>query len=102
MVAPFAALESRVNNAVFARLANADVSIAGGPLFGGIFDDGYAAGSVGIVGMATSAPSVLAPSALVPAAPVGQAITVRGVAYVIASAEPDGTGATRLVLEAVL
>lgn len=99
-LAPFASLEARVNNAVFTRLANAEVSIAGGPLFGGIFADGSAVGSVGALGMATTDPSVMVPSAQVPLAPVGQAITVHGVPYVIAAAEPDGVGATRLALEA--
>lgn len=99
-IAPFAALESRVNNAVFTRLANAEVSIDGGSAIGGIFDDGYALGSVGPLGMSSSQPSVAVPSAQVPAQPVGKAITVNGVAYLVAAVEPDGVGSTRLLLEA--
>lgn len=98
-LAPFAALEARVNNAVFARLANAEVSIDGGSAIGGIFDDGYAPGAVGQLGMGSSRPSVVVPSAQVPAQPVGLAITVNGVAYLVAAAEPDGVGSTCLVLE---
>jgi hypothetical protein len=98
-LAPFAALESRVNNAVFARLANAEVSIEGGSAFGGIFDDGYALGSVGQLGMGASKPSVAVPSAQVPVEPAGKAITVNGVAYLVAAVEPDGVGSTRLLLE---
>ncbi len=98
-LAPFAAIESRVNAAVFARLANAEVSIDGGPLVAGIFDAEYAVGSVGDLGMASSSPAVLVPDAAVPSAPVGKPVTVRDVAYVIGAAEPDGVGATRLLLE---
>lgn len=96
---PFAALESRVNNAVFSRLANAAVSIDGGDAFSGIFDDGYTVGGVGPLSMGSSSPAVLVPSAQVPAAPVGKPITVNGVAYLVAASEPDGVGATRLLLE---
>lgn len=98
-IAPFAALESRVNNAVFARLANAEVSIEGGSAFSGIFDDGYALSAVGPLGMGTSKPSVAVPSAQVPMEPSGKAITVNGVAYLVAAVEPDGVGSTRLLLE---
>lgn len=98
-LAPFAALESRVNNAVFTRLANAEVSIDGGSAIGGIFDDGYALGAVGPLGMSSSQPSVAVPSAQVPEHPVGKAITINGVDYVVAAVEPDGVGSTRLLLE---
>ncbi len=98
-LAPFAALEARVNNAVFARLANAEVSIDGGSAIGGIFDDGYALGAVGPLGMGSSQPSVAVPSSQVPAQPVGKAITVNGVAYLVAAVEPDGVGSVHLLLE---
>ena len=100
--APFAALEARVNNAVFARLPNAEVSIDGAPAFGGIFDEGAAVGSVGPLGMADTRPSVLVPSAQVPSAPVGLGAVVNGVAYLIGAVEPDGAGAVRLLLESAL
>lgn len=101
-LAPFAALESRVNNAVFTRLANAEVSIDGGSAFGGIFDDGYAPGAVGPLGMASSQPSVVVSATRVPAQPVGKAVTVNGIAYQVAAVEPDGVGSTRLLLEVFL
>lgn len=101
-LAPFAALESRVNSAVFARLANAEVSIDGGSAFGGIFDDGYAVGSVGPLGMGGSQPLVVVPSAQVPAQPVGLPIAVNGGAYLVAAVEPDGVGSSRLLLEVAL
>ncbi len=101
-LAPFAALEARVNSAVFARLPNAEVSIDGAPAFGGIFDDGAAVGSVGSLGMADTRPSVLVPGAQVPVAPVGLGAVVNGVAYVIGAVEPDGVGCIRLLLEVAL
>lgn len=96
---PFAALESRVNNAVFARLANASVSINGAQAVAGILDDGVAVGAVGPLGLATSQPSVMVPSAAVPAYAVGLQVSVNGIAYLIAASEPDGVGITRLLLE---
>ncbi|KQR55636.1 hypothetical protein [Acidovorax sp. Leaf160] len=101
-LAPFAAIEARVNGVAFARLANAQVSIAGGPAFGGIFEDAYATGAVGALGMASTQPVVVAPMALVPHESVGMQLVVNGTSYVIGAAEPDGAGAMRLLLENVL
>lgn len=99
-IAPFAALESRVNSAVFARLSNAAVSVNGAQAVGGIFDDGAAVGAAGPLGMATSQPSVMVPSATVPADVAGLQASVNGVLYLVAASEPDGAGITRLLLEA--
>ena len=98
-IAPFAALEGRVNNAVFARLSNAEVSIAGAPVFGGIFDDESVVGGVGPIGMATSQPCVSVPAGMVPSSPVGMPIAVNGVDYLVAASRPDGAGSVMLVLE---
>lgn len=98
-LAPFAALESRVTNAVFARLANSAVVIDGAPEVGGIFDDGFVIGSVGPMGMGGTQPSVAVASTVVPPAVVGLPVTVAGVPYIVADAQPDGTGITRLILE---
>ena len=65
----------------------------------GIFDAAGTVASLGSFGIATSAPSLSAPTASLPADPVGLAITLRGCDYVVAAAEPDGTGITRLLLE---
>lgn len=65
----------------------------------GIFDNGFALGSVGPYGMASTQPTLTLPTASVPADPVGVACIVAGVAYVVAAHEPDGTGVTRLILE---
>ena len=99
MPAPFAALESRVNNAVFARLANTQAQLNGGAAVPVIFDDLYAMGAVGVSGISTSAPVLTVATANVPANPVGKTASVNAVSYLIAEHQPDGTGVSRLLLE---
>lgn len=65
----------------------------------GLFDNGYAQGNVGMLGMATTQPTLTLASTDVPADPVGAAVLVGVAAYVVAAHEPDGTGVTRLLLE---
>lgn len=65
----------------------------------GIFDAAGVVANVGGFGVASSAPSLTASTASLPADPVGLALTLRGCDYVVAAAEPDGTGITRLLLE---
>ena len=64
-----------------------------------IFSNGYALGNVGMLGMATSQPSLTLASADVSTDPVGAAVLVGAAAYVVAAHEPDGTGVSRLLLE---
>ena len=64
----------------------------------GIFDNGFALGSVGI-GMAGTQPTLRLRTAEVAADPVGQAVSVNAVAYTVAAHEPDGTGVSVLMLE---
>lgn len=64
-----------------------------------IFDNGAAQGSVGLLGMAGTQPSIVLKTADVPATPVGSAVTVNATAYLVAAHEPDGTGLSRLLLE---
>jgi hypothetical protein len=71
----------------------------GGVLVSAIYDNGYALGNVGGFGMASTQPTLTLATANVPASPEGQAAVVNGVAYVVASHEPDGTGVSRLLLE---
>jgi hypothetical protein len=52
-----------------------------------------------MLGMATSQPSLTLASADVSTDPVGAAVLVGAVAYVVAAHEPDGTGVSRLLLE---
>lgn len=75
------------------------VTLPGGSVVQGIFDNGYAQGGVGATGMASAQPTVTLPSALVPANPVGQVVGVGGLSYSIAHREPDGTGVDVLSLE---
>ncbi len=72
----------------------------GGASVSAIFDNGYALGSVGPIGMASSQPMLTLATANVPASPVGTAVVVAGTNYTVGAHEPDGTGISRLMLEA--
>jgi len=100
MAATFAALENRLNQAVFSRLSNADATLNAVAVTG-IFDNGFALGSVGHFGMASTQPSLTTSTANVPANPIGMPVVVGATAYLVAAHEPDGTGMSRLLLEAV-
>jgi len=65
-----------------------------------MFDNGYSAGDVGTLGMASTQPAITLATADVPASPVGMAAVCNGGAYTIVAHEPDGTGISRLMLEA--
>lgn len=64
-----------------------------------MFDNGYSAGDVGTLGMASTQPAITLATADVPASPVGMAAVCNGGAYTIVAHEPDGTGISRLMLE---
>ena len=98
MGSTFAALETRVNRAVLSRLANTDATV-NAVAVSGIFDNGYALGNAGMLGMATSQPSLTIATTDVPATPVGAAVVVNATSYLVAAHEPDGTGLSRLLLE---
>lgn len=103
MPAPFAALEERTARAVLRHVANAQATAT--TRFGEvvtlrvIFDNGYAAGSVGLSGMASTQPSAMARSVDVVDIAVGCAIAVGGADYLVAELQPDGAGMTTLLLE---
>jgi hypothetical protein len=99
MAAAFAALETRLNRAVFSRLANVD-AVVNSVAVPAIFDAAYAQGSVGAYGMASSQPVLTLATADVPATPVGAAVVVGAASYLVAEHQPDGTGISRLLLEA--
>jgi len=65
----------------------------------GIFDAAYSLGAVGPFGMSGTQPALTLASADVPNAPEGKAVVVSGNTYTIATAKPDGTGITQLLLE---
>ena len=98
MAANFAALESRLNTAVFAHLSNT-TAIVSGVEVAAIFDNDSTLGAVGPYGMASTQPVLTLATASVPVNPVGQAAVVNGASYLVASHEPDGTGISRLLLE---
>ena len=70
-----------------------------GVVLAAIFDNANALGSVGPYGMASTQPALTLPTIQVPANPIGLAVVVGGVSYLVAGHEPDGTGISRLVLE---
>lgn len=96
MPAPFAALESRVNSAVIARLSNAMATI-GGVDIAVIFDNGYAAFDM----ISGSKPAIKALASDVAAVSEGTALKVNAVDYTVSEIHPDGTGLTVLLLDAV-
>lgn len=72
----------------------------GGAAVRGVFDNAYALGNVGVVGMAGSQPMFTLPTASVPADPVGQSLGMGSAVYEVVEHRPDGTGISVLVLEA--
>lgn len=95
MTAPFAALENRLNRAVFSHMSNADALLDGVPLavlferdYQRIFD-----------GIASTSPVATAPSDSVASATTSSTMKVAGNTYRVRGIQPDGTGNTVLLLE---
>lgn len=65
----------------------------------GIFEAAYAPGNVGL-GMAGTQPTFTLPTSSVMADPAGATLQTGGATFVVAAHEPDGTGVSRLLLEA--
>ena len=97
MVAPFAAIEARINAAAFAHVANATADFGAGLTVDGIFNNGYAE-SFGLV--SGSKPSITLPRAPVSAIVEGASVSINSVAYTVATIENDGAGARVMHLEA--
>ena len=70
-----------------------------GSAVSGIFDNGNILGSVGMMGMSSTAPSFTLPAASVPASPIGTSLVIGLSSYLVAAHEPDGTGVSLLLLE---
>lgn len=83
----------------FAPPAGQAVTVGGVVVFA-IFDNGYALGSVGPIGMASSQPMLTLATTDVPADPDGTAVVVGSTNYTIGAHEPNGTGVSQLMLEA--
>ena len=96
-LAPFAAIEARVNRVVFERLSNAIAAADGGQQFGVLFERPYADPfGPGVVDAEQF--QCTAPLASVQGLHQGHALTVGGVRYRIERIEPDGTGAALVIL----
>lgn len=65
-----------------------------------IYNNAYASGNVGMLGMAGAQPALELKTADVPASPIGMAVVANGTSYLVAAHEPDGTGMSLLLLEA--
>lgn len=99
MTAPFAAAQARANDAVLARLSNAQADFGSGAV-NCLFDNAYVRADVGPLGMDSTGPAITdVATSDVPASPRGKSVTVDGVAYKIAGHEPDGTGLSVVLLE---
>lgn len=92
----------------------AQVVVLAGVAVNGIFEDAYAAGDVGGMGMASARPSLTLPTASVPPRvidwfryfqepfdPMDLRIDINGVEYLVVAHEPDGAGVSVLLLEKV-
>lgn len=77
--------------AVSATLGGVAVSV--------LFDNGYSAGSVGGLGMASMAPTISLPTTLVPTNVVGLPVVLEGLNYLVAEHQPDTNGISALLLE---
>lgn len=81
-------------------LGFAQMATVGGASVAVIFDNASSLGAVGPFGMASTQPSITLPTVNVPSNPVGTTVVVGAATYLVASHEPDGTGISRLLLEA--
>lgn len=96
---PFSDLEARLNASVMKHLSNSEALFDGASdAVSGEFRKPYEASNGG-VGMAGAAYTFRLADADVPFEPEGKRVTIRGVAYLVNLAEPDGTGLTTLILD---
>ena len=85
----------------FMNLAEFATSVTlNGVTVAAIFDEAYASGDVGPYGMASTAPTLTIATADVPASPIGLPVVANGATYAVVVHRPDGTGISRLLLEA--
>lgn len=94
-LAPFAALQQRINSAVLTYLPNA-VAVVDGREVAVLFDKPYADPFGGQIDAA--APVLQGDSAALAGVQRDSTITVDGQAYRVMTAQPDGTGLTLLTL----
>lgn len=99
MTASFAALESRLNDRIIGRLANAQALLPNGHEVPVIFDLPYEDAFDDQVD--TAAPQCVGKTAALGALARDDALLIDGQLYRVRRAEPDGAGLTKLVLYAV-
>lgn len=75
-----------------------DATLGGEPVRG-VFDNAYALGNVGAVGMASEQPMFTVPTSSITGDPVGQSLVIGSQMYAVVEHRPDGTGISVLVLE---
>lgn len=98
MATPFAALETRLNVACLAALANADATLPDLTVVSGVFESGAVAGGVFEVSPAFLVRFTASSDALTDVE-VGDEIYIRSRLYRVTAIEPDGTGMTVLGLK---
>jgi hypothetical protein len=89
-------------SAFFSPSEMADSVTVNGASVSAIFNNGYSAGNVGGMGIASTQPTLTLATSDVPTNSVGLSVVARGVSYTIAEHQPDGTGVSTLYLERVL
>jgi len=94
----FAALKSRVNAAVMAKLADAVATIDAVEI-DVMFDNEYEVADSGFSGFAAFIPAIHCSESDVSSVIVGTAVSVDGTAYEVADIQPDGDGGITLVLK---
>ena len=96
MTTPFADLETRLNAAVVARLANATADFGGGVTVDGLYLR-PTADAFGLIG--GGKPSFQALGSALSGISHGAAVSINSVSYTVAAINLDGTGMTTLELE---
>lgn len=96
MATSFSAVETAVNAAACAALANATLTW-GALTADGVLDRSYA-DPLGLVSRSTRFVTL---AAALPSIAQGASVSVAGIAYTVRNVEPDGSGVVSLLLEAV-
>ena len=97
MAAPFASLQTRVNDAVTRHLADATADFGAGRLVDGLFMAPFAEAFSGM--MSGSRPAFEAAASALAGIENGAAVSINGTAYTVALCQPAAAGWVRLELD---
>lgn len=97
MPAPFAAIETSINAATTAALANATLTWGASSTADGVFQNA-AAGLLGEL-VQGSQPSFTGRASVIGSIALGTAVAIGAANYTVVRREPDGAGLTRLTLQ---